>query len=166
MILPRVELSAEAPNPRASSEARAAARRGSSTRRAAQLSWIEADLSSTHQPWKIAVFHRSPYSSGTEHGSDLTVRAAFGPLFERYGVQLVLSGHEHDYQRSTPINGVTYIISGAGGRTRGTGEDTFTAVSWSVLHFTDVNVYRDHLLVRAIDQDARGFDEVVIPYTG
>jgi hypothetical protein len=35
-----------------------------------------------------------------------------------------------------------------------------------VLHFTDVNVYRDHLLVRAIDQDARGFDEVVIPYTG
>ena len=60
------------------------------TRRAEQLAWIESDLSTTRQPWKIALFHRSPYSSGAEHGSDLAVRAAFGPLFERYGVDLSL----------------------------------------------------------------------------
>ena len=130
-----------------------------------QLAFLEETLANATERWRIVAVHEPPFSAGYQ-GSDLAVRAAFVPLFERYGVQLVLSGHEHDYQRSTPINGVTYIISGAGGRTRGTGEDTFTAVSWSVLHFTDVNVYRDHLLVRAIDQDARGFDEVVIPYTG
>ena len=76
---------------------------------------------------------------------------------------MVLSGHDHDYQRSEPIGGVTYVVSGAGGRTRGTGEEAFTAASWSVLQYTDVDVFPDHLLVRGIDQDARAFDEVEIP---
>jgi hypothetical protein len=129
-----------------------------------QLAFLESTLADATERWRIVAVHEPPYSAGYQ-GSDLAVRDAFVPLFERYGVQLVLSGHEHDYQRSIPINGVTYIISGAGGRTRGTGEDTFTAASWSVLHFTDVNVYRDHLLVRAIDQDGQAFDQVEIPYT-
>jgi len=130
-----------------------------------QRVFLEQTLADATERWRIVAVHEPPYSAGYQ-GSDLAVRAAFVPLFERYGVQLVLSGHEHDYQRSNPINGITYVISGAGGRTRGTGEDTFTAVSWSVLHFTDVNVYHDHVLVRAIDQDGRGFDEVTIPYAG
>jgi acid phosphatase type 7 len=91
------------------------------TRRAEQLSWLEADLAATAQPWKVAFFHRSPYSAGGEHGSDTVVRAAFGPLFERYGVQLAMSAHEHDYERSRPWresttgSPVTYIVSGGGG---------------------------------------------------
>jgi hypothetical protein len=130
-----------------------------------QLAFLEQTLATASERWRIVAVHEPPFSAGYQ-GSDLAVRSAFVPMFERYGVQLVLSGHEHDYQRSYPINGVTYIISGAGGRTRGTGEDTFTAASWSVLHFTDVNVYRDHLLVRAIDQDGQAFDQVDIPYAG
>ena len=73
-----------------------------------------------------------------------------------------VSGHDHDYQRSTPVDGVTYVIFGAGGRTRGTGEDWFTAASWSVLSYVDLNVFPDHLLLRAIDQDGRMFDQVRI----
>ena len=92
-------------------------------RRQVQLQWTEADLSSTSQPWKIAFFHRSPYSSGTEHGSELPVQQAFGPLFERYGVQLALSGHDHGFERSVPWRsttdptkqGVTYVVTGGGG---------------------------------------------------
>ena len=53
------------------------------TRRSEQISWLESDLAATAQPWKIAVFHRSPYSAGAEHGSDLVVRGAFGPIFEQ-----------------------------------------------------------------------------------
>ncbi len=45
------------------------------------------------------------------HGSSIDVRNAFSPLFERFGVQLVLAGHDHDYQRS-PVDGVTYVVSG------------------------------------------------------
>jgi len=91
-------------------------------RRQAQLDWLTADLSATTQPWKIVFFHRPPFSSGTEHGSDLDIRSVFGPVFEQYGVQLVLNGHDHDYERTVPIhaNGdaggpTTYIVSGGGG---------------------------------------------------
>jgi 3',5'-cyclic AMP phosphodiesterase CpdA len=128
----------------------------------AQLGFLEETLRNADEPWTIVAIHEPPYSSGYQ-GSNLVVRDRFGPLFARYGVQLVLSGHEHDFQRTVPIDGVTYIVSGAGGRTRGTGEAPFTAASWAVLHLVDVNVYTDHMLVRAVDQDGRAFDEVTIP---
>ena len=127
-----------------------------------QSAFLETTLRTATERWRIVAIHESPYSAGYQ-GSNLTVRERFVPFFERYGVQLVLSGHDHDYQRSEPIGGVTYVVSGAGGRTRGTGEEAFTAASWSVLQYTDVNVFLDHLLVRGIDQDARAFDEVEIP---
>ena len=92
------------------------------TRRAEQLSWLESDLAATSQPWKIAFFHRSPYSAGGEHGSDLTVRAAFAPLFEQYGVQLVHLGSRarlrtNTARSATPTTGtaVTYLVTGGGG---------------------------------------------------
>ena len=72
------------------------------TRRSEQISWLESDLAATAQPWKIAVFHRSPYSAGAEHGSDLVVRGAFGPIFEQYGVQLVISGSRAHLRTGLP----------------------------------------------------------------
>jgi 3',5'-cyclic AMP phosphodiesterase CpdA len=128
----------------------------------AQRSFLEDTLREADEPWRIVAIHESPYSAGYQ-GSNLTVRDRYAPIFERYGVQLVLSGHDHDYQRSVPIDGVTYIVTGAGGRTRGTGEDWFTAASWSVLSYVDLNVFADRLVVRAIDQDGRMFDQVTVP---
>jgi hypothetical protein len=126
-----------------------------------QLAFLEDTLRAASEPWRIVAIHESPYSAGYQ-GSNITVRDEYAPLFARYGVQLVLSGHDHDYQRSTPIDGVTYVITGAGGRTRGTGDDWFTAASWSVLSYVDLNVFPDHLLLRAIEQDGRMFDQVRI----
>ena len=65
-------------------------------RRNAQLSWLDADLGATSRRWRIVYLHRPPYSAGSHHGSDLSVRNAFAPIFERHNVQLVLAGHEHD----------------------------------------------------------------------
>lgn len=127
-----------------------------------QLAWLEETLASSDSTWKLVGLHHPPYSSGL-HGSHEELRNTFVPLFERYGVQVVFSGHEHDYQRSNPIDGVTYIVTGAASRTRRTGVDDFTAVAYSTHHFVDLNVFDDHLLVRAIDQDGEQFDEVVIP---
>lgn len=129
---------------------------------AEQLAWLEKTLAESDATWRLVGLHHPPYSSGM-HGSNGTVRAAFVPLFERYGVQIVFSGHEHDYQRSDPINGVTYIVTGAASRTRRTGVDDFTAVAYSTHHYVDMNIYDDHILLRAIDQDGEQFDEVVIP---
>jgi hypothetical protein len=129
-----------------------------------QLAWLEHTLATTDATWKLAGLHHPPYSSGF-HGSVPAVRDAFVPLFERYGVQIVFSGHEHDYQRTNPINGVTYVVSGAGSRTRRTGTDDFTAVAYSTHHYVDLNIYPGHILLRAIDQDGEQFDEAVVPAT-
>jgi hypothetical protein len=129
-----------------------------------QLAWLEQTLANSDATWKLVAVHHPPYSSGA-HGSNEEVRKAFVPLFERYGVQVVFSGHEHDFQRSNPINGIVYIVSGASSRTRRTGIEDFTAVAYSTHHFIDLNIYDDHILLRAIDQDGEQFDEVVIPST-
>jgi hypothetical protein len=127
-----------------------------------QLAWLEQTLAGARTTWKVAALHHPPYSAGYQ-GSSLDARRAFSPLFERYGVQLALSGHEHDYQRSTPINGVTYIVSGGAAETRRSGTEDFTAASVSWHHFVDLNVFADHLLVRGVNQSGRVFDQVTIP---
>lgn len=126
-----------------------------------QRAWLEATLAGAATPWKFVALHHPPYSAGYQ-GSSVEAREAFSPLFERFGVQLVLSGHEHDYQRSYPINGVTYVVSGAAADTRRTGREEFTAESASWHHFVDVNVFADHVLLRAVNQSGRVFDEVTI----
>ena len=56
------------------------------------------DLAARTLPWKIVYLHQPPYSSG-DHGSDTALRSKLAPVFEHHGVQLVLAGHDHDYER-------------------------------------------------------------------
>lgn len=124
-----------------------------------QWAWLEQTLSSSVAIWKIVAMHHPPYSAGW-HGSSEGVRDTFEPLFNQYGVQLVLAGHDHDYQRSEAIDGTTYVVSGAGSRTRPTSRADFTAVSWSTQHFVDIQVWDDHLLLQAVAQDGLVYDTV------
>ncbi len=123
-----------------------------------QRAWLDATLRDSSARWKIVAVHHPPYSAGYQ-GSSLDVRQAFSPLFAEHGVQLVLSGHDHDYQRSIPIDGVTYVVSGAGAGTRRTGEAGFTAVSFSWHHYLDIAMFADRLVLRAVNQDQRVADE-------
>ncbi|HIO71796.1 MAG TPA: T9SS type A sorting domain-containing protein [Flavobacteriales bacterium] len=71
--------------------------------------WAEADLQNTDSDWIIAFWHHPPYTKGS-HNSDteielIQMRSNFLPLFEDYGVDLVLSGHSHSYERSYLLNG-------------------------------------------------------------
>ena len=127
-----------------------------------QAIWLEEDLLANELPWVVAYLHAPPYSSG-EHGSDLAARELFTPLFETYGVQLVLAGHEHNYERTKPISGVTYVVTGGGGRSsRAVGTSSFTAFSEEVLHFVYVEIDSDTLLLHAIDGVGREFDSTLI----
>ena len=126
-----------------------------------QLEFLEATLASSDARWRIVAVHHPPYSAGYQ-GSSVEVRDALAPILERHGVQLVLSGHDHDYQRSVPVDGVTYVVSGAGSGTRGTGEDEFTAVSWSWGHFLDIAVTGDRLVLRAVGNDGTIADEAML----
>jgi predicted phosphodiesterase len=127
----------------------------------AQLRFLDNALAETDATWRIVLLHHPPYSAGYQ-GSSQAARDAVSPIAERHGVQLVLSGHDHDYQRSKMIEGVTYIVSGAGAGTRRTGEKSFTEVSFSWHHFLDIAVFEDHLVVRPVNQDRRVADEVTL----
>jgi hypothetical protein len=133
-------------------------------RRQAQIAWLRTDLSSTSKLWKIAFWHRAPYSSKGEHGSDLAVRQAFGPVMEQYGVQLALTAHEHTYERTVPWRestssarqAVTYVVSGGGGaRLYAAGFTTWTAYSLSFYHYLRVNVV-DGCVLRTDTMDRYG----------
>lgn len=83
-----------------------------------QLKWFEDELAKDTSEWKICFFHHPPYSSGGKHGSDKELRKVVEPLFVKYGVNVVLAGHEHFYERIKPQQGIYYFISGAGGKLR------------------------------------------------
>ena len=83
-----------------------------------QLKWFEEKLAGDTAKWKVAFFHHPPYSSGGKHGSSLGLREVVEPLFVKYGVNVVLAGHEHFYERIKPQKGIHYFITGAGGKLR------------------------------------------------
>jgi len=107
-----------------------------------QYMWLEATLRQyADKTWKFVFFHNPPYSTGA-HGSDLTVRSYLQPLFERYHVNVVINGHDHDYERSV-ANGVTYIVTGGFGAPLYSQQSTspYSKIFSSVHHFcvADIN---------------------------
>jgi predicted phosphodiesterase len=83
-----------------------------------QLAWLEKELKSAGSDWKVAFFHHPLYSSGEKHGSDVALRAVLEPLFVKYGVDAVFSGHEHFYERVKPQRGIYYFICGSSAKLR------------------------------------------------
>ncbi len=73
------------------------------------LQWLESDLALNTQPWVIAFFHHPPYTKGS-HDSDtegrlIDMRQNALPILEAWGVDLVMTGHSHTYERSYLIDG-------------------------------------------------------------
>lgn len=124
-----------------------------------QYNWLASDLAATSKTWKIVFMHRPMYSSTPGHESDLEIRQSLAPLFVQRGVQLVLAGHAHDYERTFPQNGVTYVVSGGGGRSLyPNATSSFTAYSASVFHITAVSVSPTTISLQAMRADGTVFD--------
>lgn len=86
-----------------------------------QLKWLEKALADSTAKYKIVFGHYPLYSSGMHSTrTDVTgyLRSILEPMFQKYGVDLYLAGHEHHYEKSQPIHGVQHFVSGAGGRVR------------------------------------------------
>jgi 3',5'-cyclic AMP phosphodiesterase CpdA len=114
-----------------------------------QLEFLDKTLASANSDWIVVALHHPPFSAGY-HGSDSAIQDMFVPIFEEHGVDVVFAGHDHDYQRSRPINGITYVVTGAGAKLRPTGSLAFTVVSASVPHFVSLDVRPGSLTVEAI----------------
>ena len=83
-----------------------------------QLDWLSKELQGSDSPWKLCFFHHPLYSDGKFHGPDLDLRARLEPVFDANGVNVVLSGHEHLYERVVPKNGISYFVLGNSGELR------------------------------------------------
>src|SRR3954470_8872935 len=62
-----------------------------------QVAWINEALKDAQEPWKICYFHHPLYSDGGRHGSAVDLRVVLEPIFVKYGVDVVYSGHDHVY---------------------------------------------------------------------
>jgi hypothetical protein len=107
----------------------------------AQTPWLASTLSQLRSSpdidFIVIVLHHSAYSSSDSHGSEGGIRSNWVPLFDQYDVDLVISGHNHCYERTLPLRrgqitgddrrladsskGTTYITAGGGGAVAATG---------------------------------------------
>jgi len=83
-----------------------------------QLDWLDKELGSSGSDWKICFFHHPLYSSGKTHGSSLESRATLEPIFVQNGVSVVLTGHDHIYERIKLEQGIQHFVIGSGGSLR------------------------------------------------
>jgi 3',5'-cyclic AMP phosphodiesterase CpdA len=130
-----------------------------------QLEWLDAALAASTAPWKVALMHHPAYSSG-RHGSELRVREYVQPILARHGVDLAFAGHDHDYERTFPQDGVVWIVSGAGCKLTDVGTSDFTAHSESTLQFMLVRIDGGVADVQAITTDGTVIDQVTLRKDG
>ena len=129
-----------------------------------QLQWLEKELTASGSDWKIMFFHHPIYSSGGRHGSDTALRDQLEPLFLKYGVDLVLAGHEHFYERLKPQKGIHYFISGGAGKLRrGDVGGQFTEKAFDQgYHFMIFEIDGDQMHFQVVSDQGKTVDSGII----
>ena len=128
----------------------------------AQLQWIEDDLNATSKKWKIFLLHKTGWSTGW-HGSDEQTQELLQPICKKYGVKLLLGGHNHIYARAV-ADGVYHITTGGGGASSGTpnSDDPKIVVTTVKHHFCKIKIAGNDLFLQAIADDGSLIDEFSI----
>ncbi len=141
-----------------------------------QYRWLENDLANTQKPWKILFFHHVMRSSSAHQYDDYNrdgisdlkaLQQSIGFLASKYGAQLVMTSHDHNYERFSPVDGVISIVSGGGGAGLYSMQPRTPASSqfWSRYHCLDVQVDENKLIGRALDFSGNVFDEFTVHRT-
>jgi hypothetical protein len=131
-----------------------------------QVAWVEKELKESNSEWKIPYFHHPPYSSGDRHGSDTRLREVLEPLFVRYNVSVVLTGHDHFYERMKPQSGIVYFVVGSGGQLRrgniDKGSGLTAAGNDQDQSFMVAEINGDEMWFNAVSRAGKVFDSGVI----
>ena len=131
-----------------------------------QLPWLKRELAASDAPWKVVVGHHPIYSSGF-YGNDPAAIARLTPLFRRHGVQLYINGHDHNYERSKPLQGTTYLTVGGGGASlRPVKAEAQSARAVSVHSFAELQVRGERLTIDAWDLKGNRIDRAVLNRAG
>jgi predicted phosphodiesterase len=126
-----------------------------------QVEWLEKELAASGSDWKICFFHHPLYSSGDTHGSDTKLRDLLEPIFLKHSVDLVLTGHEHFYERIKPQHGINYIIAGSAAKVRRgniTGSDLTAKGFDQGYAFLLMEIVGDTLHFQTITDDGKTID--------
>ena len=134
-----------------------------------QVAWIESALRDSREDWKICYFHHPLYSNAARHGSSVDLRILIEPIFVKYGVNVVFSGHDHVYERIQPQKGINYFVSGAAGQLRpgDMRRSSETAVSFDQdQSFMAVEISGTDMFFQAISRTGKTVDSGVIRRQG
>ena len=135
-----------------------------------QLAWLQDELRKSATDWKICYFHHPIYTSGRYATGARVLRLALEPILLEGDVDVVLSGHEHFYERLHPQHGVAYFISGGAGSLRKgdiTRDSPLLARGFDTdFHFMLMEVSGDTLYFQAISRAGETVDAGSITRTG
>lgn len=135
-----------------------------------QTAWLETQLrNASPADWKIVFLHHPLYSSARYHGSARDLRQVLEPLFVKYGVRVVLAGHDHVYERTVPQRGITYFTEGSSGSLRhgNLARSAITARGFDTDRtFLMIEVAGDDLYFQAVSRTGVPVDSGVIHRTG
>jgi Calcineurin-like phosphoesterase len=130
--------------------------------RVAQLEWLDRELGASKAKWKIVSGHHNIYSAGV-YGINEVMERDVTPILKKHQVKLWINGHDHNYQRSQPIEGTTYLVCGGGGAgLYPVKPRSWTAFAQSVHSFGIVEVYADQIVMTGIDSYSRVLDRGVV----
>jgi UDP-2,3-diacylglucosamine pyrophosphatase LpxH len=136
-----------------------------SAERMAQLAWLDRELGASKAKWNIVYGHHNIYSAGVYKINAIMERDVT-PILKKHNVKLWINGHDHNYQRSQPIDGITYLVCGGGGATLYPVEaQSWTAFAQQVHSFGVVEVYADQLLITGIDSKSEIIDRGIVKLT-
>lgn len=134
---------------------------------------LDAEMGATDAPWKFLIHHRPLWSASTRHGSNMFLQQAWGPIIDEHRVDMVFAGHDHNYERSYPLDdgarvanddpalGTTYVISGgAGASLYENGSDFWTAVSHKEYGFVIIKLRPTMLEMTAYTEDGTVLDSI------
>jgi hypothetical protein len=130
-----------------------------------QIAWLHRELEGSRSAWKIVYFHHPLYTSGRYQAGARTLRRAIERTLVEGDVDIVLSGHEHFYERVHPQNGVVYFVSGAAGSLRPDDiqRTPLTAVGFDDdYHFVMFEVTGQELYFQAVTRAGKTIDAGVI----
>ncbi len=155
-----------------------------------QRRWLESDLATMGGAWTVVFHHHSPFTTSWNHAYDLentAIRMHLSPLYERFGVDLVLTGHSHSYERTYPVrddtaasmaqepdyldpDGPIYITTGGGGgglypRDPAHPNSAFQAVYRQEFHLTALDFAGGVITGRAVKHDGTILDAFTLTKT-
>lgn len=134
-----------------------------------QYLWLEADLSQSVRDsaaFTSVLFHHPLFTTGLHKEDQMGLKPVLIPLFERYGVDIVFSGHNHQYERSY-YNSIYYVVTAGGGAPLYGQERTspYSQVVHNVFHFCEIKVVDGELVVVVYSERLKELDRFRISST-